>query len=115
MKICRELHKKFTGVENDIILENLSVINEAGKTIILRCPIIPDCNDRKEHFEGIAAAANKFKHISHIELEPYHSLGESKYISLGLTGRAFSLPGDEDKDVWRSAVRTATDKAVKFA
>ena len=111
----RELHKKFTGVENDIILENLAVINEMKKKIILRCPIIPGCNDKKEHFDGIAEIANKFEHISHIELEPYHSLGESKYISLGSTEHTFALPSDEDKDTWLSAVRSATDKEVKLA
>lgn len=64
-----ELHKKFTGTNNDIIFENLSLLNSRGKRIILRCPIIPGCNDRKEHFEGIGKIANKFEHIERIELE----------------------------------------------
>lgn len=110
-----ELHKKFTGAENDIVLGNLSLINEMGREIILRCPIIPDCNDRKEHFDGIAAIANKYECISHIELEPYHSLGESKYLSLGLEKHTFGSPSDEDKKAWLYAVRAATDKEVRFA
>lgn len=110
-----ELHKKFTGVTNAAISKNLSVINEIGKKIILRCPIIPGCNDRKEHFEGIATIANKFENISHIELEPYHSLGENKYLSLGLKKHSFNTPSDEDKKAWLFTIRSATNKEVKSA
>lgn len=109
------LHKKYTGVSNESILENLKAINGAGKDIILRCPIIPGYNDRKEHFNGIAAIANSFEHILHIELEPYHPLGESKYLSLGLKKPEINTPNAEDKELWRSAISSATDKKVKFA
>lgn len=34
------LHKKFTGVDNVLILENLFKIDRRGKQIILRCPIM---------------------------------------------------------------------------
>lgn len=110
-----ELHKKFTGISNDIILENLSLLNDMGKSIILRCPIIPGCNDRKEHFEDVCDTANKFEHILHIELEPYHSLGESKYISLGTGEHKFSSPSEETKQSWLSIISSATYKKVKFA
>lgn len=105
-----ELHKKFTGTNNDIIFENLSLLNSMGKRIILRCPIIPGCNDRKEHFEGIGKIANKFEHIERIELEPYHSLGESKYISLGIREHKFSLPDDKEKESWLSEISSNTNK-----
>ena len=55
-----KLHKKFTGINNDVILENLSILNDMRKSIILRRPIIPGYNDRKEHFEGICNVADKF-------------------------------------------------------
>lgn len=110
-----ELHKKFTGTNNDIIFENLSLLNSMGKRIILRCPIIPGCNDRKEHLEGIGKIANKFEHIERIELEPYHSLGESKYISLGIREHKFSLPDDKEKESWLSEISSNTNKKVSFA
>lgn len=110
-----ELHKKFTGINNDVILENLSLLNDMGKNIILRCPIIPGCNDRKEHFEGICSVANKFEHIIHIEVEPYHPLGESKYASLGNQERKFSLPCERDKQNWFYEISFNTNKKVIFA
>ena len=88
-----KLHKKFTGINNDVILENLSLLNDMRKSIILRCPIIPGCNDRKEHFEGICNVADKFEHILHIEIEPYHSIAllDKNAISCGATVTNISL------------------------
>ncbi len=110
-----ELHKKFTGVSNGVILDNLALLNNMEKSIILRCPIIPDCNDRKEHFEGICNVANRFKNVLHIELEPYHSLGESKYESLGLIESKFHSPDDSEKEGWLFEISYGTDKKVGFA
>lgn len=110
-----ELHRKFTGIDNADIFKNLELLNKMGKSIILRCPIIPGFNAREEHFKGICNTANKFKNILHIELEPYHSLGESKYISLGACEHKFCSPSEEEKQSWLSKISSATYKKVKFA
>ena len=78
-----ENHKKYIGVDNKIILDNLSVLNKINATVILRCPIIPSVNDRKEHFENIARLANQYSCIKSIEFMPYHPLGISKSINIG--------------------------------
>lgn len=106
------LHKQYTGADNGIVMNNLSVLNELKKDIILRCPIIPGFNDRQEHFDGICETANKFEHILHIELEPYHRLGENKYASLGRTGHTFSEPSSNEKECWLEIISHGTDKKV---
>lgn len=63
----------------------------------------------------IGKIANKFEHIERIELEPYHSLGESKYISLGIREHKFSLPDDKEKESWLSEISSNTNKKVSFA
>jgi len=73
-----ELHRQFTGVDNARILDNLRRLDEAGAQTILRCPIIPGCNDRPEHLAGIAALANSLRHVQRIDVEPYHPLGKNK-------------------------------------
>lgn len=77
------LHKEYTGVDNCLVLENLQLLNELKKDIILRCPIIPGYNDRKENYDAICELANAMSHIIGIEIEPYHSFGEGKYIAMG--------------------------------
>ena len=71
-----EQHKKFTGVDNKLILDNLDFISNLGKRIVLRCPLVPGYNDRQEHLKAIAALANKYSGIIRIDVEPYHPLGK---------------------------------------
>ena len=109
-----EKHLRFTGVSNDIILENLSVLSKLQKPVVLRCPIIPNCNDSEEHYQAIAKLANKMENISEIQLEPYHPFGESKYAAIGIeaeyqTGEMMELPKIQHaKDV----IQQLTDKTV---
>jgi pyruvate formate lyase activating enzyme len=77
-------HKKYTGVELALILENLQKLDAAGAAIYLRCPLIPDLNATPEHMEGIAKIADKLINLLEIDLMPYHPLGESKMKRLGL-------------------------------
>lgn len=80
-----EKHKALCGVPQRPILENLAMLNELGKAVILRCPLIPELNGDEEHLRGIAAAAKRFSCIQEVQLEPYHRLGISKAAQLGQT------------------------------
>lgn len=109
-----ERHREYTGVDNSLILENLSKLDSLGAKIVLRCPIIPGLNDREEHFAGIAAVANKHSSILRIELEPYHSLGKSKAFAIGKDyplGDMKSASKD-DASVWLEAISKHTDKKI---
>lgn len=89
------LHKEFVGVDNALILENLKLLDRLGKDIVLRCPIIPGCNDRADHFEGICNISNTLKNVVRIDIEPYHSLGENKYRATGRPVPSFVAPEKE--------------------
>ncbi len=78
-----ERHLEFTGVPVEPILRNLRMLAEAGRQVILRCPLIPEKNDRSEHALAIASLADSLPGILGIELEPYHPLGVSKSLRLG--------------------------------
>ena len=108
----QELHKEYTGVDNKIILENLKALSDAGSKIILRCPIIPGFNDRAEHFKGISETAEKFIGIEHIEIEPFHPLGESKYSALGREVADIPVPSGKTVDKWIKQIGCGTDKDV---
>ena len=85
-----ERHKKYTGADNTLIIDNLKFLDSIGKKIFLRCPIIPNVNDRDEHLQAISALAESLENVMEITVEPYHSLGENKYERLG---REYSLFG----------------------
>ncbi len=70
-----ELHKKGTGVDNNLILENLERLISLGKKIIVRIPVIPSFNDSEELLrieEYCRARGLRY------ELLPYHTFGEDK-------------------------------------
>jgi len=81
--IDSEKHKKFTGVNNELILENFKrmCIEFPDTQIIVRTPIIPGFNDSEEDIISIIDFIKQFSNVSY-EFLPYHRLGESKYISL---------------------------------
>ena len=110
-----ELHKEYTGFDNKVILENLKALSDAGSKIILRCPIIPGFNDRAEHFKRISETANKFSGIEHIEIEPFHPLGESKYSALGRKYANIKTPDTETVNNWIEKIKLGTEKMVKIA
>lgn len=78
-----EMHKEFCGVPQSPILKNLSLLDEIGANVVLRCPIITGKNDIPEHIAGIAATAKAHSSVHLIQLEPYHKLGISKSDKLG--------------------------------
>jgi pyruvate formate lyase activating enzyme len=76
-----EIHKEYTGVPNNIILENFMRIIESSCDLMVRIPIIPGFNDSDEHLTRLRKLIfdNKTEKIKMINLLPYHKIGASKY------------------------------------
>ena len=106
------LHEKFTGVSNERIISNLRYINSLGKRIVLRCPIIPGLNDRREHLVAIADLAASLECVEEINLMAYHLLGTGKYAELGLECATADIPAmtDEQKRECAEFVRARLEK-----
>jgi pyruvate formate lyase activating enzyme len=91
-------HKKYTGVSNNLILQNLIKLSNLKRDIIVRIPIIPNVNDSKDNIDKTARFVKKLNNVRGIELLPYHRLGVTKYNNLGRTYKlADSLPPTDDK------------------
>lgn len=76
-------HKEFTGVSNELILENARKIAGEAKQLIIRVPVIPGFNDTPEEIADIARFAASLPGVRQIHLLPYHRLGSDKYKGLG--------------------------------
>lgn len=77
-----EIHKKLTGVSNELILENTARIALQGVPIIIRVPLIPGINDSEENI-GELARFMKTCGLLRVDLLPYHRFAVSKYQALG--------------------------------
>jgi pyruvate formate lyase activating enzyme len=80
-----QLHKKYTGVEQYLILKNLDYLYLQGAKILIRCPVIPGINDTRDHFLGICEISRKYPNLKGIEILGYHDYGVSKYGNIGLS------------------------------
>jgi pyruvate formate lyase activating enzyme len=77
-------HRKLTGVDNGVILDNLRFLaDRAPGKIVLRLPVVPGLTDDEDNIEVIAAIAAEL-HVARVELCPYHPLGRPKYAEIGL-------------------------------
>lgn len=75
-----ELHKKYTGVSNAVILRNIEWLKESGKDFVLRMPLIPGITDTDEN----KSAALKLADGAKLEFLDYNPLAGAKYEMLGM-------------------------------
>ena len=99
------LHLKFTGVAQTPIVANLKRLHQAGAKILLRCPMIPQHNARREHLDGIVALSRELPKLQGVELLAYYDLWRAKLKRFGLTSR---LP-ESVKPPDRATVNAWTD------
>ena len=79
-----EMHERFTGVGNSLILENIRRISQAGKKIVIRIPIIPGFNDETANIEATGKFAASLPEVGRIDILPFNRGGLEK--SARLTG-----------------------------
>lgn len=82
-------HLEYTGVSNALITENLLMLLNYGKNVMIRIPVIPGFNDDDETLNRIRDFLNQYKkpNLLKINLLPYHKTGSSKYRRLNLPYR----------------------------
>ena len=97
-------HKKLTGADNAHIMQNLRYLMDRGADIIIRLPMIPDCNDTEEDIALLSAFLNESKgKYRYAEIMPYHSLGTGKSEKIGTTVfYTHNNANDEDISRWRT-------------
>ncbi|MFN3982753.1 MAG: glycyl-radical enzyme activating protein, partial [Caldilinea sp.] len=80
-----ELHRRYTGLDNALILENLRRIADLpAPKLIVRVPVIPGFNADAASLRAITAFVLSLgRRVSEIDLLPYHTLGKAKYRALG--------------------------------
>jgi len=79
-----ERHRKWTGVRNEKILENLQVLAETGANIIIRIPLIGNVNDDIENITSTARFVSSLSGQKKVaNLLPYHKIAQHKYGKLG--------------------------------
>ena len=110
------MHRKYTGADNGIILENIAKLGSLGSEteIVIRIPVIGGVNSSEENIAASAAYVHKVLPHAKMELLPYHSFGKIKYEALGMP---FGQDGffTPDKDQMKKLRGIAAAQGVEIA
>jgi len=88
-------HLRFTGVSNELILENLKKLSDTVARIEIRIPVIEGVNSDDAEMNGIMQYIKDKIKVEKIRLLPYHAIGNDKYTRIGMTAKGkFSAPSE---------------------
>ena len=87
------LHKKYTGVDNRLIQENLRILCDSGNKFIVRVPLIPGVNDNEENMRAILSVVKDVESLERMELLRYNKMAGAKY---PMIGRTYEPPFDPE-------------------
>ena len=90
-----EVHRLHTGVDNQLILQNLRKLLERGVKVWIRIPVIPGVNDSEENMRSVREFLDAWGWPEKIELLAYHAMGENKYRALGKEPVIYPVPSPE--------------------
>lgn len=112
-----DLHKKYMGAGNELILSNLEKLSKAGARIYIRIPTIKEVNGTDESMKDIIAyLQEKNIHVAQVNLLPYHNTGSSKYEKIGKTyeGAGLHAPSKEEMEHFTELFKEAGFHNVKI-
>ena len=92
LKILDDMaHKRYTGVSNRAIIENLRRIAAGGGNVVLRFALVPGITDDGDNLEGLVRLAQSLEALTRVDLLPYHAAAAGKYRRLGKENRLRGL------------------------
>ena len=95
-----KLHKKYIGVDNQLILDNLIRLEADGARIYIRIPTIKEVNGNEKNMkETIAFLKEHDIHPAQINLLPYHDTGSGKYSKLDMEYKGTDLHAPEKEEM----------------
>lgn len=110
-----DLHKKYTGVDNTRIVQNLKwlLMSEKKENVIIRTPLIPGMTATEENIAGIAKFISGLYPEVKYEILNYNPLAQAKYDMVDKEFCFENNPPLYSDDQMRAFGKIATDNGVK--
>lgn len=108
-----ERHRRYTGVSNERIIENLLLADGLGANTVMRCIVVKGVNSDEAHAIALAELWGRLSACEYLELIPYHAYGSSKMLPLGKedNGRQEWIPTAQDIEKMRDVL---TSRGVRL-
>jgi pyruvate formate lyase activating enzyme len=82
--IDRQLHQRFTGCDNDRVLENLQILAASGVPYVIRVPLVPGVTDTPINLSAIARTVGGLPGLVRVDLLTYNKAAGAKYAAAGM-------------------------------
>ena len=93
-------HREYTGVNNELILQNLQILAETGTKILIRIPLIKGVNSDPDNLTATAQFVSQLSGKKKgVNLLPYHYIATHKYHKLGSRYLADNLREPDEADL----------------
>lgn len=96
-------HRDFTGVSNQLILDNLKMLSENKARIQVRIPIIPGINTNADNIHHTADFVATLPGVEHISILPFHNSARGKYRRLGMECMSADMQSPSNEHLKRIA------------
>ncbi len=109
-----ERHRRWTGVSNAGILQNLEHLSKGGWRLWIRYPLIPSVNDLDEDLSELGRLVARLPGVEAVQILPYHAAAERKSAHLGRSYAFAGLctPDLEAAETAAAVVRANTGRPV---
>ncbi|MDD5635865.1 MAG: glycyl-radical enzyme activating protein [Atribacterota bacterium] len=96
--IDEKTHKKYTGVQNNLIIDNLRRLSKKTSHIEIRVPVIPKINDSCKDIRAIAELMNSLR-LEKVSLLPFHRMGIEKFARLQIKNRLKNISTNKNEHI----------------
>ena len=105
-----DIHKRFTGVPNERILQNIEEVASMGKPYWIRIPLIEEVNASARNISATAGFLQSLPcRPEVVDLLPYHDIGKGKHERMGTRynpeGLRLSAPPEEHIAILETILR----------
>ena len=90
-----EKHRRYTGVPNELILDNIRLLATLGKDFLIRIPLIEGINADAENIDATArflSLLTPHPSLLTVHLLPYHDVGKDKHRRMWSTYNPQNIP-----------------------
>ncbi len=110
-----EIHKKYTGVSNELILKNIALLAENNVDFIIRIPFIKGVNADEETLMKEAAFLGALPwQRREVNLLPYHDIAHGKHQKLGSVYKDYQLETPDETDI-QKAISNFASHGIKVS
>ncbi|MGN1062063.1 MAG: glycyl-radical enzyme activating protein, partial [Candidatus Scatosoma sp.] len=101
------LHKRLTGRENGLILDNFRYLSQINAPVEVRIPFVPPLNDGE--LPAMARFLSGLNNIKAVKVLPYHRMYLQKHVALGheFNDKDMRVPAKEELEKAKQTLRNA--------